>query len=136
MRTLPLLLLLGVLVAACDSGETDLAVAGSYEATVFEAPIGDATVDVLEAGGAYTATLNADGSASGRILVPESLRAGGAEGDEEILFNGTYTVSSAIGELRFEHDEDTFVRDLRWVVGDGELVANWSTGAEVRLVKR
>ena len=77
--------------------------------------------------------LSADGRVSGRLLVPETLLPEEERPGREVTFGGTYRVSSALGELRFEHEEDTFVRDLGWVVGDGALVAYWGNGAEVRL---
>lgn len=115
------LLLVALLVSplafsGCDSTDEDDEIAGAYETTSFTAEIEGETVDVLDAGGFIEMTLGEDGTVSGRLFVPEDL-AGGEEND--LPFGGTYAVSG--NEVTFDHEADTFVRDVVWTYDDGAL---------------
>ncbi|MEP0546295.1 MAG: hypothetical protein ABJF88_05135 [Rhodothermales bacterium] len=128
-RVAPAFLLVGVLAAAlsltgCDSDSNDeptLAdVAGAYETTLFTVEIEGRAVDVLAMGGGLDITLREDGTASGTLAIPEELNEEG-EGDVRLLFGGTYALSG--GEVTFDHEADTFVRDAVWTFHDGTLRA-------------
>jgi hypothetical protein len=109
-----------LILIGCDSAEDgdENEIAGEYETTLFTAEIEDETVDVLAAGGFIEVTFREDGTVSGRLFVPEAL----AEGEEnDIPFGGTYTVSGS--EVTFDHEADTFIRDVEWMFSDGTLRA-------------
>lgn len=106
-------------LAGCDSADGDL-LAGTYETTRFLADTDDdartAPTDVLALGGSVTMTLRADGTASGRIVVPASLA---EDGEGDTPFAGTYAASG--GTVTFDHEADTFVRDAAWTFAGGRL---------------
>jgi hypothetical protein len=115
---LPAVLFAVLLLAGCDSNETDDEIAGVYETTRFDVTIDGSTIDVLDAGGFIEMTLREDGTASGRLFVPEEL----AEGEEnDIPFGGNYSVSG--NTVTFDHEADTFIRDTEWRFDDGTLRA-------------
>ena len=100
---------------ACNDALSPEALAGTYVATTFTFS-GPVTGDVLSAGGSFTITLNADGTADGSLFVPASL-AGGVALNTNLV--GTYTL---VGEtITFTHEADTFVRDATWTVDGSEL---------------
>lgn len=116
-RFFPALLVLGVFAfSGCDSTEDDVGVAGNYEATQFTAQIEGETVDVLSAGGFIEITLHEGGTVSGRLFVPEVLAAGE---ENDFSLDGTYTISGDV--VTFDHEADTFIRDVEWVLGNGML---------------
>ncbi len=124
-RSTSALFLIGTLVGAlalagCDS-DVELVpadIAGTYEATRFTLEDGGQTVDVLDAGGDLTLTLREDGTVSGSLVTPEELNEEG-EGNSRLLFGGTYALSG--NEVTFDHEADTFVRDVVWTFDEGDL---------------
>ncbi len=120
------------LLAGCDSAE-DNTLTGTYATTRFFADTDDDArtpqVDVLTLGASVTMTLRADGTASGRIVVPASLA---EDGEGDTPFAGTYAVSGSA--VTFEHAADTFVRDATWTFADGRLRTD-SFGLSVVLEK-
>ena len=103
-------LLVGVLpMGACDSATEDEDLPGTYETTRFTAQINGETVDVLRGGGFVELVLRENGTASGRLFVPAALN----DGEEtDLTFAGTYTVSG--NQVAFDHEADTFIRDVAW----------------------
>lgn len=67
------LVLVVAALAGCSSTTSTFApsdVAGVYTATTISAVINGATTDLLSRGASITATLGADGSLSGRVVIP------------------------------------------------------------------
>jgi hypothetical protein len=117
----PLLaVLMLVAFAGCDSSDApeDNPLAGRYVATEFLLDEGAGEIDVLAAGGGLAMTLRADDTVSGLLSIPEEL-AGEDGGD--ISFGGTYSVDG--DRVQFQHETDTFVRDLNWTYADETLRA-------------
>lgn len=113
------LLAVGLLAGCGDDdpvGPTVEAVAGSYAATTFTATSSAGTVDVLQQGGILQLTLAPDGTASGRVLIPQA-GGGGSDFDESLA--GTWTVQDGI--VRLSQPADTFLRDLPLRVDGGRL---------------
>ena len=111
-------LLLG---AACSHDDdaptapTTATVAGTYKATRFvvTSPLG--TEDVLQEGGAVTATLVADGTLTGHVTVP------GQSVDED--FAGRWKLQN--GQVEIEDvPSDTFVEDISFKVVGKTLVGD------------
>lgn len=111
------LLVLGIFAfSGCDSTENDVGVAGNYEANQFTVQIEGEAVDVLSAGGFIEMTLRESGAVSGRLFIPEALTAGE---ENDFSLEGTYTISGDV--VTFDHEADTFIRDVEWVFGNGTL---------------
>lgn len=108
-----------LLLNGCDSSEEGDGVAGEYETISFMVELGGETVDVLDAGGFIEVALRSDGTVDGRLVVPAALSEG--EGAVDIAFGGTFVVSG--DEVRFDHEEDTFIRDVVWRFESGMLSA-------------
>lgn len=102
---------------ACSEALSPETLAGTYVATTFTLS-GVVTGDVLSAGGSFTITLNADGTAEGSLFVPAAV-AGGEVMDANLV--GTYTLAGET--ITFTHDADTFVRDVTWTIDGSELRA-------------
>lgn len=106
-----------VLLPACDSQEEDTP-AGLYLTSRFEVEIDGEPTNVLAAGGRLEMVLRTNGTAWGRLVVPAEL----AEGEEtEIEFEGTYSVSD--DRVTFDHEADTFIRDVTWTYDSRRLEA-------------
>lgn len=91
-------------------------VAGSYSATDLRTTTDGSTVDQLAAGSELTLGLNAVGTTTGRLFVPEGDEDGS---DFEADLAGTWSLSGA--EVTFDHAADTFIRDMVFTFSDGEL---------------
>jgi hypothetical protein len=87
-------------------------VAGSYTATTFTA----GEVDLLALGASVTATLDADGTTTGRLLVP-GVGQGGEDLDEDLT--GTWTLTGST--VTFSQSASTFLTDVEFAVGPNTL---------------
>ena len=127
MRTLGILLLTALALptlAACDEDNatglpTEAEVSGSYEATTltFQAA-GGAEVDALAEGAYIEVDLDADGTTTGTYFVP-----GGNEDGSDYTADLTGTWTLIADRVRFDHDADTFIRDVVFTYEDGRLVS-------------
>lgn len=73
-------------------------------------------VDWLDAGASLVLRLRADGTTTGRLFVP-GVDEDGGDLDENLA--GTWSLSGSVVE--FEHEADTFVRDMTFEYADGFL---------------
>lgn len=110
-----------VLLTACGgedpTDESQIDVTGTYVATTFTITHGDGTTtDALAEGASLDITLEGDGSTSGTLEIPASLSESGE--DETYSLVGSWDLSGTT--VTFDHDADTFVRDMPFsVVEDG-----------------
>lgn len=114
-------------------------VAGSYHATTLIGHTDAGDIDVLARGGSLTLTLAADGTAMGTLFVPDGDEDGS---DLTADLSGTWTLDG--DEVTFQHDADTFIRNVTFTYHAGlvledrrvsALVSN-STFADVVLVRQ
>ena len=115
--------------AGCDSSGPAVAdgVVGTYSASILAIPgPTDSPVDAIGAGGSLVLTLDRDGSASGRLVVPDAV--GWAA---DLPFSGTYEVSDAAVVLDVDPDPVSFTRFER--AGAGRLTASLPWGFEAVL---
>lgn len=121
-------------VGACGSDDSTgpgmADVAGSYDATTFTVTTGGTDYDMLESGSSIHLVLSADGTTSGRAIVPagdvvpEAL-------DEDLV--GTWLLSGST--VTFSHEADSFIGNVPFTVDGNELVGNGSFGAaDIHLV--
>jgi hypothetical protein len=88
------------------------------------------TIDWLAAGADLRLQLEADGTVSGRLFIPDADEDGG-DLDEDMA--GTWTVMG--NTVRFEQAADTFVRDMAFALTDGVLTGDQTFGdVRVRVV--
>lgn len=127
-------LLLAVALGGCGDDEafspTIETVAGNYSASAFTLTTAAGTVNLLAQGSEVTVTLAADGTTTGQLFVP-----GGDEdgGDLDLDLTGTWTLSGST--VTFDHDADTFIRDVEFIAGQNRLTAEGDFGDEsIRLV--
>lgn len=125
------------LAAACggedSTGPSLSAVVGTYSATTFTAAIGGTTHSILADGGAITLALAADGTSTGRVIVPGAGE-NGADIDETL--DGTWTLSgNTITLSDSTSTSDTLLEDLPLQVSGDTLVGDGSfSGIVVHLV--
>lgn len=113
---------LALAVAACGDDDDDGFnptvddVAGSYTATTFTATDGSNEVDLLALGASVTATLEADGTTTGQLVVPFA----GENGEtlEEDL-TGTWTLAGTT--VNFSPSVSTLISDVDFAVGTNTL---------------
>jgi hypothetical protein len=146
--TRSLVALAAALVLSACEGPTDLdptaeamaALAGDYGATgelgalVFTTHEGGETIDWLDAGGKLEIRLTADGKTTGRLFVP-GVDEDGGDMDEDLT--GSWTLDGET--IHFEHDADTFVRDMPFRVVGERLVGEASfteVAVRVELARR
>jgi hypothetical protein len=117
MRFLFLVLSMAATLPSCTKGTEPEDLAGSYSATVFKVtPAGQATIDVLAAGGSLTITITGNNTTSGTLSIPASLN-GGVPFTASM--EGTVTLSGST--VAFQQTADTFVRDLSWTFAGNSL---------------
>lgn len=118
------------LLAACGGEDpTDLSgsdVTGSYEATTLTVTQDGSTTDVLAEGGSMDITLEEDGTTSGTLVIPASLSES-AEREQSSLA-GTWVLTGTT--VTFDHEADTFVRDMPFDVVSDRLEGEETFGDE------
>ena len=133
--TRPLVVLAAALALAACEGPTPLdpnaaamaALAGDYSAEgdfgalSFTTDGGGEATDWLEQGAKVEIRLTADGKTSGRLFVP-GVDEDGGDLDEDLA--GTWTLDAET--IHFEHDADTFIRDMPFRVEAKKLVGEAS----------
>lgn len=105
--------------AACGaSAQSASDAAGTYVATTLTTEDGGRTVDRLAGGASIVLTLHADGSTTGRFLVP-----GGDEdgGDFDADLAGTWALAG--DRVTLAHGGDTALRDLELTLSGRRLTA-------------
>jgi hypothetical protein len=113
---------LGLALALAGCGDDDDGfnptvddVAGSYTATTFTVSSGAADVDLLGLDASVTATLDADGTTTGRLLVPSTV--GRPAVDEDLA--GTWELEGTT--VRFSPTASTLIEDVDFTVGENTL---------------
>jgi hypothetical protein len=104
------------------------AVTGTYTATQLTTTEGGTSTNQLAAGASITLTLNANGTTSGRFIVP---------GELDADLTGTWTLSGTTVSL--SHSADTFLTDTDFQVQGNRLVGDetfGSTRVQVTLTKQ
>jgi hypothetical protein len=115
-------LCLALALAACSDDDDDGFnptvddVAGSYTASAFTLTSGNGDFDLLALGATVTATLDADGTTSGRLQVPGGV--GGAPAVDEDLA-GTWTLSGTT--VTFSPSASSLLSDVDFAVGPNTL---------------
>jgi hypothetical protein len=105
-------------------------VAGSYSAAAFTVTSSTGTTDFLAAGAAVMVELAPDGTTTGQIFVPDGGEDGG---DFDADLTGTWTLSDTT--VTFEHEADTFLRDVEFIASRNRLSAEETfAGHTIRLV--
>ena len=117
-----MLLCMAVALAACGGDDDDGFnptvddVAGSYTASAFTLTSGNGDFDLLAIGATVTATLDADGTTTGRLQVPGGVGGAGAI-DEDLA--GTWSLSGTT--VTFSPSASSLLTDVDFAVGPGTL---------------
>jgi hypothetical protein len=128
-------LCLALALAACGDDDDGFSptvddVAGSYTASAFTLTSGNGEFDLLAFGATVTATLDADGTTTGRLQVPGGV--GGAPAVDEDLA-GTWSLSGTT--VRFSPSASTLLSDVDFAAGPNTLTGEGTyQGAVLRLV--
>lgn len=91
-------------------------VAGSYSATTFRLTSGDTDFDLLALGASVTATLDSDGTTTGRLFVPGGV---GGEGEVDEDLAGTWTLTGTT--VTFTPSASTLISDVDFAAGPNTL---------------
>lgn len=121
---LPLLLAAVIAASGCDSGGPDSLAdaAGDYRAARFVITgVGGegSQSDFLALGGTFTLSIADDGRFTSRLALAEGT-ALSEDGALDDTVDGTVLLRSG-GVVQFVHNEDYFLRDLRWTYEDGTI---------------
>ena len=114
-------LLFALAISACGDDDEGFSptvddVAGSYTATTFTVTRGAAAVDLLGMGASVPATLDPDGTTTGRLLVPGAGE-GGGDLDEDLA--GTWSLNG--NTVTFSQSNSTLISDVDFAVGPNTL---------------
>jgi hypothetical protein len=115
-------LCLALMLAACGDDDDDGFnptvddVAGTYTASAFTLTSGNGEFDLLAIGATVTATLNADGTTTGRLQVPGGVGGQGAI-DENLA--GTWSLSGTT--VTFSPSASSLLTDVDFAVGPSTL---------------
>lgn len=97
-------------------------VPGSYHATTFTVSSGGPAVNLLALGAAFTMTLGADHTTTGRLVIPAAIT-GGEPIDESL--EGSW--QQGHDTVYFDGPADTFVRDIPFVVRGASLAGEYAS---------
>ena len=102
-------------------------VAGTYSIRTFTVQEGTTTTDLLAGGGFIWLTLSEGGATAGHVFVP-----GGGEdgGDLDEDLTGTWTLTGT--RVSLDHEADTFLRDMTFIVS-GTSLSGAETFGEVTI---
>ena len=116
-----------VAVAACDdnTNPTD-GIAGTYQAAELTIADESGSIDLLAAGAELSIVLTAAGATSGTFVIPAAYSESGLE--ETLSLAGTYEYDAAAQSATFDHEADTFIRDVAWELEGGNLHAAFTSG--------
>ena len=127
---------LALMLAACGDDDDDGFdptvddVAGSYTASAFTLTSGNGEFDLLAFGATVTATLDADGTTSGRLQVPGGV-GGQPEIDEDLA--GTWSLSGTT--VTFSPSASSLISDVDFAVAPNTLTGEGTyMGAVLLLV--
>jgi hypothetical protein len=125
---------LATAVGACGGGDTFEptveTVAGSYTATTFTttSPVG--TINLLSLGATLTLSLDADGTTTGQLFVPNGAEDGS---DLDADLAGTWSLTGST--VTFDQAADTFIPDVEFTAERDRLTGQDTfSGATIRLV--
>ena len=112
---------LALALAGCGDDDdgftpTEDEVAGTYTATTFTAESSVGELDLLALGASVTATLDPDGTTTGRLFVPD-LTGEGADVDEDLA--GTWTLNGTT--VTFNQTATSIISDVDFEVGPNTL---------------
>jgi hypothetical protein len=114
--------LTAVALAACDDDDGQpvqpLQITGNYTATTFTITTAGATRDVIADGGSISITLNGAGLTDGQLLIPP------APGQGVVVANLTGSWSLAGTTVRFDHANDTFLKQMPFEFTGSALVGD------------
>ena len=107
-----------VALPACEesvTGPSVQQVAGTYELTQLIVRQAGSQNDLISEGVTATITLNADGTTSGSLFIPDTVNLDGVEINEDLA--GTWSLEGR--EVEFEHDApESFIKDVVWTYQD------------------
>jgi hypothetical protein len=105
-------------------------VAGSYTATTFTLSTVVGEIDLLAGGATVTLDLDANGTTTGRLLVP----GGNTDGsDLEEDLTGTWSLTDS--SVTFDQSEATFIPEIEFIASENRLTGEGSfSGGTLRLV--
>jgi hypothetical protein len=107
-------------LAACGDDDgfspTPATVQGTYNASRFTATSSQGTINLLALGATVHVVLNADGTTTGHLSVPDL---GTGEGAIEADLTGTWTLSGST--VTFNQTADTFIRDADFTAAQNSL---------------
>lgn len=112
-------------------GVTIAQVAGSYETSIFVGHAEGGDTDVVAAGGYIALTLHSDGTTEGTMFVPEGDEDGS---DYTADLTGTWGLNTS-NDIVFDHDADTFIRDVTWQYYDDGTIRTDNAFARVVLAR-
>ena len=115
-------LALATILSSCGDDDNDVFsptidnVAGNYSAATFTVTSPAGTVDFLALGAEVDVILAANGTTTGHLFVP----GGGEDGEDfEADLTGTWTLTDST--VTFDHEGDTFIRDVEFTVTRNQL---------------
>ena len=115
-------LALAAILSSCGDDDNDVFsptidnVAGSYSAATLTVTSPSGTVDFLALGAEVDVILAANGTTTGHLFVP-----GGGENGEDFEADLTGTWTLADSTVTFDHEGDTFIRDVDFTVTRNQL---------------
>jgi hypothetical protein len=114
-----LLMITGFGLVSCTDPVSPKVTPGSYEATSLTRTRDGDTADMLMAGVTIWIVLSAEGTTTGELNFPP-----GVTGGERLIIplDGTWTQTG--GTVNFDHDSDTFIRDMAFAVRGSTLVGD------------
>ena len=123
--------LFSLALAACSSESgPENGIAGTWEATELVLSVEGEDTDLLDEGGELRLVLTDAGTTTGTFTVPGAYTESGQ--DETQSLAGTYAYDDGTGTATFDHDADTFIRDVLWTV-DGDEMRGVFTGGDASI---
>jgi len=106
-------------------------VKGNYSTTAFKLTENGTLTDILAEGGYINLNLLVDGTTSGQFFIPKTIT--GDSLDINLSLEGTFTIVN--DSVAFQHNADTFIRDIKWAFQDNQLTGKYVKSSDNMFVQ-
>lgn len=100
-------------------------VKGNYSTIAFNLTENGTSTDILAEGGHININLLIDRTTTGQFFIPKTIS--GDSLDINLSLEGTFVIVN--DSVAFQHNADTFIRDIKWAFQENKLTGRFSSSS-------